>query len=519
MRLAELTATSTAVANATGRLAKVDRLASLLKRLPPDDIEIAVAFLGGSLLQGRIGVAGSVIAAAQSTSPAGEPCLELRDVDASFARIADTTGAGSTGTKTRLVRDLFARATADEQNFLIRLLFGELRQGALEGVLVEAVARAAGLPADRVRRATMLAGALPPVARAALVEGDEGLSRVTLRLFQPLQPMLAESAVDIDEALDGLEEVALEYKLDGARVQVHKEGDKVTVFTRNLREVTGAVPEVVEAVRAMPARALILDGEAIALRPDATPHPFQITMRRFGRKLDIGRMRLELPLTPVFFDCLYVDGQHLLDEPHSRRVGVLSDVAPPQFIIPSIVTANPEEAAAFFERSIAAGHEGVMAKATAGLYAAGRRGRAWLKVKRARTLDLVVLAAEWGHGRRTGTLSNLHLGARDDRRGGFVMLGKTFKGLTDEMLAWQTRRLLDLEIARDAHTVHVKPELVVEIAFNDIQESPVYPGGLALRFARVKRHRLDKTAPDADPFSSVQAIYRQTTGSEPPEQG
>jgi DNA ligase 1 len=220
----------------------------------------------------------------------------------------------------------------------------------------------------------------------------------------------------------------------------------------------------------------------------------------------------------VFFDCLYVDGQHLLDEPHSRRVGVLSDVAPRPFIIPSIVTSNPEEAAAFFERSIAAGHEGVMAKATAGLYAAGRRGRAWLKVKRARTLDLVVLAAEWGHGRRTGTLSNLHLGARDDRRGGFVMLGKTFKGLTDEMLAWQTRRLLDLEIARDAHTVHVKPELVVEIAFNDIQESPVYPGGLALRFARVKRHRPDKTVSDADPFSSVQTIFRQTTGSEPPEQ-
>jgi DNA ligase-1 len=518
MRLAELTTTSTAVATATGRLAKVDCLASLLKRLPPDDIEIAVAFLSGTPLQGRIGVAGSVIATARSTSPAAEPSLELKDVDASFARIADAAGSGSTATKARLLRDLFARATTDEQDFLIRLLFGELRQGALEGVLAEAVARAAGLPADRVRRATMLAGALPPVARAALVEGDEGLSRVTLRLFQPLQPMLAESAVDIDEALAGLGEASLEYKLDGARIQVHKEGDEVTVYTRNLRDVTGAVPEVVEAVRAMPARALILDGEAIALRADATPHPFQITMRRFGRKLDVGRMRLELPLTPVFFDCLYVDGQRLLDEPHSRRISVLSEVAPPQSLVPRIVTSSPEDAAAFFERSIAAGHEGVMAKATAGLYAAGRRGRAWLKVKRARALDLVVLAAEWGHGRRNGTLSNLHLGARDDRQGGFVMLGKTFKGLTDEMLAWQTRRLLDLEIARDAYTVHVRPELVVEIAFNDIQESPVYPGGLALRFARVKRYRSDKTAMDADTFSSVRAIYAQTTGSEPPEQ-
>jgi DNA ligase-1 len=517
MRLAELTAISTAVANTSGRLEKVAHLVSLLTRLPPDDIEIAVAFLIGSPVQGRIGVAGAVISTARSISPAATPSLELQDVHGTFARIAALAGGGSTAVKAQLLRDLFGRATVDEQDFLIRLLFGELRQGALEGVLVDAVARAAGMSADRIRRATMLAGALPPVARAALVDGVEGLSRVTLRLFQPLQPMLAESAAGVDEALAGLGDASLEYKLDGARIQVHKEGDRIAVFTRALRDVTGAVPEVVDAVRAMPARALILDGEAIAVRSDGTPHPFQITMRRFGRKRDVARMRPDLPLTPIFFDCLHVDGQHLLDEPHSRRVSVLSDVALPQSVVPRIVTSNPAEAAAFFERSIAAGHEGVMAKAIAGVYAAGRRGQAWLKVKRARTLDLVVLAAEWGHGRRTGTLSNLHLGARDDRRGGFVMLGKTFKGLTDQMLAWQTTRLLELEIARDAYTVHVRPEIVVEIAFNDIQESPVYPGGLALRFARVKRYRGDKTAAEADTLETVQAVYRQTTGSEPPK--
>ncbi len=299
----------------------------------------------------------------------------------------------------------------------------------------------------------MLAGALAPVARAVLAEGDAALARFTLSVFQPVQPMLAESAGDVGEALSDLGEASFEYKLDGARIQVHKSGDEIRVFTRNLREVTGAVPEVVEAVRAIPARELVLDGEAIALRPDRTPQPFQITMRRFGRKLDVHRMRESLPLAPFFFDCLYVDGDGLIDEPYSRRVGMLADLAP-SVVVPRIVTAKPDEASAFLERSIATGHEGVMAKSLTGLYAAGRRGQAWLKIKRARTLDLVILAAEWGHGRRRGTLSNLHLGSRDSEHGGFVMLGKTFKGLTDEMLAWQTARLLELEIGtRRRHRV------------------------------------------------------------------
>jgi DNA ligase-1 len=297
---------------------------------------------------------------------------------------------------------------------------------------------------------------------------------------------------------------------------VHKSGDDIRVFTRNLRDVSGSVPEVIETVAALPVREVVLDGEAIALRADATPHPFQVTMRRFGRKLDVPAMRQTLPVVPAFFDCLLVDGGPLIDEPYSKRAAVLAERIPAELVVPRIMTAKAEEAAAFLESAIRTGHEGVMAKAVNGAYAAGRRGQAWLKVKRARTLDLVILAAEWGHGRRRGTLSNLHLGARDADHGGFVMLGKTFKGLTDAMLAWQTTRLLELEVARDAYTVYVRPELVVEIAFNDIQKSPVYPGGLALRFARVKRYRADKAAADADTFGTIKDIYQQTTGDAPP---
>jgi DNA ligase 1 len=313
----------------------------------------------------------------------------------------------------------------------------------------------------------------------------------------------------VDDALRTLGDASLEYKLDGARIQVHKAGDLVKVYSRALREVTVAVPEVVAAVRAMPAREIVLDGEVIALRPNGSPQPFQITMRRFGRKLDVETLRAELPVTPFFFDLLYLDGTPLIDEPLSRRFDLLSGQISQAHAVPRLVTASPIEAAVFTDRAFAAGHEGVMAKATDAGYAAGRRGSAWLKVKRAHTLDLVVLAVEWGSGRRRGTLSNLHLGARDSERGGFVMLGKTFKGLTDEMLAEQTRRLLALETGRDAHVVYVRPELVVEIAFNDIQESSQYPGGLALRFARVKRYRPDKTAAQADTFAAVRAIYER----------
>jgi DNA ligase-1 len=356
----------------------------------------------------------------------------------------------------------------------------------------------------------MFTGALAPVARAALIEGEHALDSFLIELFRPVEPMLAQSADTVDDALDELGEVSLEYKLDGARIQVHKADDVVRAYSRNLREVTAAIPEVIEIVRSLPAREIILDGEAIALRSDGTPWPFQMTMRRFGRKLDVNALRRELPISPVFFDALYLDGHPLLDEPLANRITAIEHMLPRESLVPRIVTADRGEAAAFLARSIAAGHEGVMAKALGGQYAAGRRGQAWIKVKRARTLDLVVLAAEWGHGRRQGTLSNLHLGARDSR--GLVMLGKTFKGMTDEMLAWQTKRLLELEVGRDEYTVYVRPELVVEIAFNDIQESPQYPGGVALRFARVKRYRTDKSAADADTLATIRAIYEETTG-------
>jgi DNA ligase-1 len=509
MRFAELVDVSRSVSETSGRLEKIDRLASLLNRLEPDEIEIAIAFLSGSPRQGRIGVGGSVVGAAHDVGPAPSPALSLADVDAAFERLASASGPGSASLRGQLLRDLFSRATREEQDFLVRLIFGELRQGALEGVLLEAVARAAGIAPARVRRAAMLAGALAPVARAALPAGnagDDALSRFMIQLFQPVQPMLADSAEDVAAALAELGEASLEYKLDGARVQVHKSGDEVRVFSRNLRDVSAAVPEVVEIVRALPAREIILDGEAIALRPDGTPHPFQTTMRRFGRKLDVDALRTELPITPAFFDVLYLDGQPLVDEPLSRRAAAASEIVPPRWLVPRLVTANAQDAAAFLARSIATGHEGVMAKALGGVYAAGRRGQAWLKIKRARTLDLVVLAAEWGHGRRRGTLSNLHLGARDPRTAGFVMLGKTFKGMTDEMLAWQTKKLLELEVARDDYVVFVRPELVVEIAFNDIQASPQYPGGVALRFARVKRYRTDKSPADADTIDTVRSF-------------
>jgi len=505
MLLRDLVATSAAVTETSGRLQKIERLADLLARVPGEEIETAVAFLSGRVRQGRLGVGYRAISTASDVAPHDDAVLALPELDATFAELADLGGKGSAAERGQALRRLFSRATAGEQDFLRRLLYGELRQGALEGVLVEAVARAARVGAGRLRRAAMLAGDLGPVARAALTSGDSALDAFVVRLMRPIQPMLAESEESVEAALDQLGDATLEYKLDGARIQVHKSNDDVRIFSRTLRDVTEAAPEVVEMVRALPARELILDGEVIALRPDGRPQPFQVTMRRFGRTRDVARSRSELPLTPFFFDCLYADGTILLDEPQERRVAALHDLAA-AVAVPRVVRPTRDAALAFAREAIERGHEGVMAKSLAAPYAAGRRGAAWLKVKQARTLDLVVLAAEWGHGRRRGWLSNLHLGARDPEHHAFVMLGKTFKGMTDEMLTWQTEHLLRLEIGRDAYTVHVRPELVVEVAFNEIQESPVYPGGLALRFARVKRYRTDKTAADADTIDAVRAL-------------
>jgi DNA ligase 1 len=512
MPLHDLVTTSAAVAEASSRLVKIGLLADLLRRIAPDEIEIAIGFLSGEPRQGRIGIGGATIWSARDVPSADAPSLGLHDVDDTFTQIAAIKGAGSTAARQQRLRELLRRATRAEQDFIVRLLFGELRQGALEGVLVEAVAKASGIGAASLRRAVMMAGALAPVARSAIVDGESGLGGFGVQLFQPVQPMLAQPTDDINEALVQLHnDVSLEWKLDGARIQAHKSGDEVRVFSRNLRDVTSAVPEVVDAMRALAARELIVDGEVIALRPDGSPHPFQITMQRFGRKLDVERLRAEIPLTPFLFDCLYADGESLIDTTQDARATRLDSLAS-SIVVPRLVRPTPESATRFLEETLRRGHEGLMVKSLAAPYAAGRRGQQWLKVKIARTLDLVILAAEWGHGRRTGWLSNLHLGARDPVHGGFVMLGKTFKGLTDEMLTWQTEKLRTLEISRDRHTVYVKPELVVEIAFNEVQESPHYPGGLALRFARVKGYRQDKSANDADTIDTIRDIYLRSLG-------
>jgi DNA ligase 1 len=512
MRFAEVVDASAAVAGTAGRLEKIARLAALLSRTPPDVIPIVVGFLIGDPRQGRVNVGMALLSTLRDVAPSANASLTVIDVDDLFARLSIAAGAGAGRARAAMLRDTLGRATAAEQNFLIRLLFGELRQGALEGVLVDAVARAANVPAAVLRRAAMLAGEIGIVARVALTEGEAALAQFALRPFQPVQPMLADSAGDVDAALADLGEASFEYKLDGARIQAHKVDDEVRVYSRNLRDATVAVPEVVEIVRAMPARQIVLDGEAIVLRPDGTPQPFQVTMRRFGRKLDVAALQSSLPITPFFFDALYLDGTPLVDEALTKRLSAIEGIVSGGNRVPRIVTSKADAASAFAAAALESGHEGVMAKALDAGYAAGRRGSAWLKVKQARTLDLVILAAEWGNGRRKGTLSNLHLGARDAEHGGFVMLGKTFKGLTDEMLAWQTKRFLELEIARDHYTVFVKPEVVAEIAFNDIQASSQYPGGFALRFARVKSYRSDKTAADADTIATIREIFQQTTG-------
>ena len=504
MRLAAVVETSRRVAETGKRLEKINLLARLLQQLDPEEVEIVAAFLTGGTRQGRLGIGYGTIRDAK-TAPAPEPSLGVLEVDRTFESVTKIQGGGSQRQKNELLAGMFARATAAEQQFLVGLLMGELRQGALEGIMVDAVAKASGVPADRVRRAVMMAGDIAVVARALLEKGEAGLHAYDIQLFRPIQPMLAQTADDVTGALADLGEAALEFKMDGARVQVHKSGDDVVVYSRALNNVSAAVPEVVEAVRAIPAQNLILDGEVISLLPDGRPQPFQITMRRFGRKLDVERMRAELPMTPFWFDLLYLNGGSLLDEPQARRFRALGELAP-QSLIPHIIASDAATGDDFFEQSLKGGHEGIMAKAIGATYAAGARGQSWLKIKRPRTLDLVILAAEWGHGRRHGWLSNLHLGARDSEKGGFAMLGKTFKGLTDEMLEWQTKELLKLEIARDSYTVHVEPKLVVEVAFNEIQVSARYPSGLALRFARVKRYRPDKTAAESDTFQTVQKM-------------
>lgn len=510
MELRALVEASARVASTRSRKEKLERLATLLRSLTPEERPVGAHFLAGEIRQGRIGIGYATIAKTTTVPPADTSTLSLLDVDRSIEAIVETRGAGSSKRRLELLEKLLSRATEAEQSYLRRLLIGELRQGALEGLLLEAVAQAAELPSDVVRRARMLSGDVGAVVLASLSEGLTGLQRFSLTPFTPVHPMLAGSAQGIDEALERLGEAAFEVKLDGARVQVHKDGDEVRVYSRKLNEVTSAVPEVVEATRAMAARRMILDGETIALDPSGYPRPFQTTMRRYGRRLDVDDLRAEIPLSTFFFDLLLVDDQSLLDASTEARVNILDELVDKTLLIPRLRTRDAEAADEFWAEALHRGHEGVMAKALDAPYEAGHRGSSWLKLKPVHTLDLVVVAAEWGSGRRQGWLSNLHLAARDPNSASFVMLGKTFKGLTDAVLQWQTQALLEREIGRDGHIVHVRPELVVEIAFDGLQQSPHYPGGLALRFARVKGYRRDKSAQQANTIEEVRKLHARS---------
>jgi ATP-dependent DNA ligase I len=523
--LSELVNASAAVTATRARGAKIETIAALLRGVPADEVMIAVAFLSGDLLQGQIGVGyaalGGLLRAGAGggvAEPApGAATLTLTDANASLRAIGSVSGTGSQTERRRLLAGLFARATPPEREFLARLLSGDLRQGALAGIMTDALARAAEVPAEEVRRAHQLGGSLPEVALAALSGTDPAaaLRGITLHVGRPVHSMLAASAPDVATALGRISPAAVEWKIDGIRIQVHRSGGQVTVFTRTLDDITERVPEITEAVLAIPGQTMVLDGEAVALDAGGRPRPFQVTAARTASQADAARLAAATPLTPFLFDLLHWDGADLIDAPARDRYRQLAEVVPPRLLIPRIVTGQAAAAEEFFAGAVARGHEGVVVKSLDSPYRAGRRGSEWIKVKPRHTLDLVVLAAEWGHGRRRGVLSNLHLGARDPESGEMVMLGKTFKGLTDEMLAWQTTRLLTLadppQDAADRQaaygTVHVRPELVVEVAFDGVQASRRYPGGVTLRFARVLRFRPDKNAAQADTIDAVRSVW------------
>ena len=503
MLFARLVGISAEVGSTRSRKAKTAALATLLRDLDPAEIPVAIGLLAGNIRQGRIGV-GYAAAFGVAAAPGAEAVLTLGQVDEVLDLIPTFIGAGSQERRARALDDLFARATEAEQDFLRRTLTGEVRQGALAGLIVDAVAEAFEVPPAAVRRALMLRADLGSVARVAAQDGLEGLARIGLEVLSPLQPMLASPAPSIEGLVN--EEVSVEWKLDGARIQVHRKGDEVRVFTRNQNDVTARMPEVAAVARGLAVETVILDGEAMSLRSDGTPQPFQETMSRFGTE---ERAFAEVPLYPFFFDVLHVDGVDLIDLPLVERLAHLDRIAPPEHRIARIATSDVETAVNFSQSALEAGHEGVMVKRLASKYEAGRRGKSWRKVKPVHTYDLVVLAAEWGHGRRSGFLSNIHLGARDPGTGEFVMVGKTFKGMTDEILRWQTDTFPQLEVSRDRWAVHLRPEQVVEVAIDGVQASTRYPGGIALRFARVKRYRFDKSPEQADSIQTLQAMLKE----------
>lgn len=500
--LAEVVAADAAVASTTKRNAKKQALSELFAGLEPDEIRPVVGFLLGEVRQGRIGIGWATIRDLDVPA-ATAPSLTVEEVDRCIDRLAATTGPGSQAARRDQLSDLFGRATAGEGDFLGRLFVGEMRTGALAGVVTDAVAGAAGIPAPVVRRAVMLAGDLGCVARLALVDGEAAVESVGLEPLRAVQPMLASTSESVAGALTEVGESSIEWKLDGARIQVHRAGDDVRIYTRNLNDVTERLPEVVEVVRGFDADALVLDGEVLGfLGPDQSPQAFQDTMSRFGRDATTGH---PATLRPHFFDLLHLDGEDQIDRPLRHRRARLADLVGPH-LIPGTVTDDPDVGRSVLAEALEHGHEGVMVKAADSTYEAGRRGRSWRKVKPVHTLDLIVLAVEWGSGRRRGWLSNIHLGALDPSTGRPVMVGKTFKGMTDEILAWQTERFQQLESHRAGNTVFVRPEQVVEIAVDGAQTSTRYPGGVALRFARVVRYRSDKEPDEVDTIDAVRAL-------------
>jgi len=504
MLLARLVQTSADLVATSARNAKVAFVAETLSAAEPGEVGVVASYLSNVLPQRRLGVGWRSL----STLPdsAQEATLTVAEVDAAFEQLATTGGEGSGATRRAILTELLSRATSSEQEYLRGLMLGGVRQGAQDGVMLAAIAKAAEVPLAAVQRAVMLAGFAGPVAEAALSGGQSALEAVTLEVGRPLRPMLAGSAPDVAAAMTAGTPMLLERKIDGVRLQAHKDGDEVQLFTRSLDEITDRLPEVVELVRALPAERLVLDGETVAVRPDGRPEPFQVTGSRTASSADPATLRASTPLATSFFDLLHIDDEDLLDQPLTQRIERLDALVPPTARIERIHTGSPTTATEFFAAQVSAGHEGVIVKDPTSAYAAGRRGAGWVKVKPRHTLDLVVLAVEWGSGRRRGKLSNIHLGARDPRTGDFVMLGKTFKGMTDAMLDWQTERFQELQTSRDSYTVYVRPEQVVEIAFDGIQRSSRYPGGMALRFARVLRYRDDKSAEQADTIDTVKAV-------------
>jgi len=514
MHFAELALTSEKLAATRSRTAKRDLIATLLSCAAPDERRAVVAWMSGTVLQGKLGIGWAEIGRIEAP-PAETPALGVAEVEATFAALATTSGKGATVKRRALLVGLLEHATLLEQGFLKRLMLGELRQGGLEGVMVEGIAKATELEPALVRRAMTLTGDLPTVAALALADGAAGLSAIELRVFTPLSPMLASPSEDLAQALLEQAPALIEWKLDGARVQVHRQGAEVRVYTRALQDVTRSVPEVVEAALALPNDRFVLDGETLAIGPNGSPRPFQETLARFSKKLDIDAARGKVPLSVFFFDVVLLGNEVLLDKPLVERRALLEALVPAGQRITNLMTDQLEAAQVFYADAIERGHEGVMVKALSSTYEAGARGSAWQKVKRVHTLDLVVLAAEWGSGRRHGKLSNLHLGARGPD-GNFVMLGKTFKGMTDEILAWQTDALLPLQTRREGPAVFVQPTLVVEMAFDEVQASTQYPGGYALRFARLLRYRPDKTVDQADTIDAVRTIFEHARARQAP---